>query len=113
MRGKLVSRPVGDVLSEAERLVKAGVKELLVISQDTSAYGVDLKYKTDFWNGQPVKTRMKELCEALSSMGVWVRLHYVYPYPNVDDVIPLMAAGKLLPYLDIPSSTPARRCSRP
>ena len=102
MRGKLVSRPVGDVLSEAERLVKAGVKELLVISQDTSAYGVDLKYKTDFWNGQPVKTRMKELCEALSSMGVWVRLHYVYPYPNVDDVIPLMAAGKLLPYLDIP-----------
>lgn len=102
MRGKLLSRPVGDVLSEAERLVKAGVKELLVISQDTSAYGVDLKYKTDFWNGQPVKTRMKELCEALSSMGVWVRLHYVYPYPNVDDVIPLMAAGKLLPYLDIP-----------
>ncbi|QLF91783.1 30S ribosomal protein S12 methylthiotransferase RimO [Pseudomonas sp. ABC1] len=102
MRGKLVSRPVGDVLSEAERLVKAGVKELLVISQDTSAYGVDLKYKTDFWNGQPVKTRMLELCQALSSMGVWVRLHYVYPYPNVDDVIPLMAAGKLLPYLDIP-----------
>ncbi|PKM33858.1 MAG: 30S ribosomal protein S12 methylthiotransferase RimO, partial [Gammaproteobacteria bacterium HGW-Gammaproteobacteria-12] len=102
MRGKLVSRPVGDVLSEAERLVKAGVKELLVISQDTSAYGVDMKYKLDFWNGQPVKTRMLELCEALSSMGVWVRLHYVYPYPNVDDVIPLMAAGKLLPYLDIP-----------
>ena len=102
MRGKLVSRPVGDVLSEAERLVKAGVKELLVISQDTSAYGVDLKYKLDFWNGQPVKTRMLELCEALSGMGVWVRLHYVYPYPNVDDVIPLMAAGKLLPYLDIP-----------
>ena len=102
MRGKLVSRPVGDVLSEAERLVKAGVKELLVISQDTSAYGVDLKYKLDFWNGQPVKTRMLELCEALSAMGVWVRLHYVYPYPNVDDVIPLMAAGKLLPYLDIP-----------
>jgi len=102
MRGKLVSRPVGDVLSEAERLVKAGVKELLVISQDTSAYGVDVKYKTDFWNGQPVKTRMLELCEALSSMGVWVRLHYVYPYPNVDDIIPLMAAGKLLPYLDIP-----------
>ncbi|HLD68112.1 MAG TPA: 30S ribosomal protein S12 methylthiotransferase RimO [Pseudomonas sp.] len=102
MRGKLVSRPVGDVLSEAERLVKAGVKELLVISQDTSAYGVDVKYKTDFWNGQPVKTRMLEMCEALSSMGVWVRLHYVYPYPNVDDIIPLMAAGKLLPYLDIP-----------
>lgn len=102
MRGKLVSRPVGDVLSEAQRLVKAGVKELLVISQDTSAYGVDLKYKLDFWDGQPVKTRMLELCEALSSMGVWVRLHYVYPYPNVDDVIPLMAQGKLLPYLDIP-----------
>ena len=102
MRGKLVSRPVGDVLSEAERLVKAGVKEILVISQDTSAYGVDVKYKTDFWNGQPVKTRMLELCQALSSMGVWVRLHYVYPYPNVDDVIPLMAEGKLLPYLDIP-----------
>lgn len=102
MRGKLVSRPVGDVLSEAQRLVKAGVKEILVISQDTSAYGVDLKYKTDFWDGRPVKTRMLELCEALSAMGVWVRLHYVYPYPNVDDVIPLMAAGKLLPYLDIP-----------
>ncbi len=102
MRGKLVSRPVGDVLSEAERLVKAGVKEILVISQDTSAYGVDVKYKTDFWNGRPVKTRMLELCEALSSLGAWVRLHYVYPYPNVDDVIPLMAAGKILPYLDIP-----------
>ncbi|OHC29040.1 MAG: ribosomal protein S12 methylthiotransferase [Pseudomonadales bacterium RIFCSPHIGHO2_02_FULL_60_43] len=102
MRGKLVSRPVGEVLSEAERLVKAGVKELLVISQDTSAYGVDMKYKTDFWNGQPVKTRMTELCEALSSLGVWVRLHYVYPYPHVDELIPLMAAGKILPYLDIP-----------
>ncbi|SFI66124.1 SSU ribosomal protein S12P methylthiotransferase [Pseudomonas guineae] len=102
MRGKLVSRPVGDVLSEAERLVKSGVKELLVISQDTSAYGVDMKYKTDFWNGQPVKTRMTEMCEALSSMGVWVRLHYVYPYPHVDELIPLMAAGKILPYLDIP-----------
>ncbi|WP_298190259.1 30S ribosomal protein S12 methylthiotransferase RimO [uncultured Pseudomonas sp.] len=102
MRGKLVSRPVGEVLSEAERLVKSGVKELLVISQDTSAYGVDMKYKTDFWNGQPVKTRMTELCEALSSMGVWVRLHYVYPYPHVDELIPLMAAGKILPYLDIP-----------
>ena len=102
MRGKLVSRPVGEVLSEAERLVKAGVKELLVISQDTSAYGVDMKYKTDFWNGQPVKTRMTELCEALSSLGVWVRLHYVYSYPHVDELIPLMAAGKILPYLDIP-----------
>ncbi|MBD1600565.1 30S ribosomal protein S12 methylthiotransferase RimO [Pseudomonas typographi] len=102
MRGKLVSRPVGDVLDEAQRLVKAGVKELLVISQDTSAYGVDVKYRTGFWNGQPVKTRMAELCEALGTLGVWVRLHYVYPYPHVDDIIPLMAAGKLLPYLDIP-----------
>ena len=102
MRGKLVSRPVGEVLNEAERLVKSGVKELLVISQDTSAYGVDMKYKTDFWNGQPVKTRMTELCQALSTLGVWVRLHYVYPYPHVDELIPLMAAGKILPYLDIP-----------
>ncbi|MFJ5298982.1 30S ribosomal protein S12 methylthiotransferase RimO [Pseudomonas sp. NPDC088368] len=102
MRGKLVSRPVGDVLDEAQRLVKAGVKELLVISQDTSAYGVDIKYRTGFWNGQPVKTRMTELCQALSSLGVWVRLHYVYPYPHVDEIIPLMAEGKILPYLDIP-----------
>lgn len=102
MRGKLVSRPVGEVLDEAQRLVKAGVKELLVISQDTSAYGVDVKYRTGFWNGQPVKTRMTELCEALGSLGVWVRLHYVYPYPHVDEIIPLMAAGKVLPYLDIP-----------
>ena len=102
MRGDLVSRPIGDVMDEAERLVKAGVKELLVISQDTSAYGVDVKYRTGFWQGQPVKTRMLELCDALSSLGVWTRLHYVYPYPHVDDVIPLMAAGKVLPYLDIP-----------
>jgi ribosomal protein S12 methylthiotransferase len=102
MRGDLVSRPIGEVMQEAENLVKAGVKELLVISQDTSAYGVDLKYRTGFWNGKPVKTRMKELCEALGSLGVWVRLHYVYPYPSVDDVIPLMAGGKILPYLDIP-----------
>lgn len=102
MRGDLVSRPVGDVLSEAERLVKAGVKELLVISQDTSAYGVDVKYRSGFWNGRPVKTRMTELCVALSEMGVWTRLHYVYPYPHVDEVIPLMAEGKILPYLDIP-----------
>ena len=102
MRGKLVSRPVGDVLDEAQRLVKAGVKELLVISQDTSAYGVDIKYRTGFWNGQPVKTRMTELCVALSSLGVWVRMHYVYPYPHVDEIIPLMAEGKILPYLDIP-----------
>jgi ribosomal protein S12 methylthiotransferase len=102
MRGDLVSRPVGEVLDEAERLVKAGVRELLVISQDTSAYGVDLKYRTGFWQGRPVKTRLYELCEALGELGVWTRLHYVYPYPNVDDIIPLMADGKLLPYLDIP-----------
>ena len=102
MRGKLVSRPVGEVLKEAEGLARAGVKELLVISQDTSAYGVDLKYRTGFWNGRPVKTRMTELCEALSELGIWVRLHYVYPYPHVDELIPLMAQGKLLPYLDIP-----------
>ncbi|MFF7708006.1 30S ribosomal protein S12 methylthiotransferase RimO [Pseudomonas sp. NPDC007930] len=102
MRGKLVSRPVGEVLDEAQRLVKAGVKELLVISQDTSAYGVDVKYRTGFWNGQPVKTRMTELCQALATLGVWVRLHYVYPYPHVDEIIPLMAEGKILPYLDIP-----------
>lgn len=102
MRGDLVSRPVGDVLDEAERLVAAGTRELLVISQDTSAYGVDLKYRTGFWQGRPVKSRMLELCQALGEMGVWVRLHYVYPYPHVDDVIPLMAEGKILPYLDIP-----------
>ena len=102
MRGDLVSRPIGEVMQEAENLVKAGVKELLVISQDTSAYGVDVKYRTGFWNGKPLKTRMTELCEALGSLGVWVRLHYVYPYPSVDDVIPLMAEGKILPYLDIP-----------
>ena len=102
LRGDLQSRPVDDVLSEAERLVSAGVKELLVISQDTSAYGVDLKYKTGFWNGMPVKARMTELCAALGSLGAWVRLHYVYPYPHVDEIIPLMAEGTLLPYLDIP-----------
>jgi len=102
MRGRLVSRDIGDVMQEAERLKAAGVRELLVISQDTSAYGVDLKYKTAFWNGRPIKTRFKELCEALSELGIWVRLHYVYPYPHVDDIIPLMADGKLLPYLDIP-----------
>jgi ribosomal protein S12 methylthiotransferase len=102
MRGDLVSRPIGDVLREAENLVKAGVKELLVISQDTSAYGVDVRYRTGFWGGRPVRTRMTELCEALGELGVWVRLHYVYPYPHVDEVIPLMADGKLLPYLDVP-----------
>ena len=102
MRGDLVSRPVGSVMQEAENLVKSGVKELLVISQDTSAYGVDIKYRTGFWNGRPLKTRMTELCEALGQLDVWVRLHYVYPYPHVDEVIPLMAEGKILPYLDIP-----------
>jgi ribosomal protein S12 methylthiotransferase len=102
MRGKLVSRPAGDVLSEAERLVDSGVKELLVISQDTSAYGIDLKYRLDFWGGKPVKTRMTELCRELGSLGAWVRLHYVYPYPHVDELIPLMAEGLVLPYLDIP-----------
>ena len=102
MRGDLVSRPIGDVLREAENLAKAGVKELLVISQDTSAYGVDIRYRTGFWGGKPVRTRMTELCGALGELGIWVRLHYVYPYPHVDEVIPLMAEGKILPYLDVP-----------
>lgn len=102
MRGDLVSRPVGDVLDEAQRLAHAGVKELLIISQDTSAYGVDVKFRTGFWQGKPVRTRMTELCQALSELGMWVRLHYVYPYPHVDEVIALMAQGKILPYLDIP-----------
>ncbi len=102
MRGDLVSRDIGLVLREAENLVKAGVRELLVISQDTSAYGVDVKYRTGFWNGTPIKTRMEELALALGEMGVWTRLHYVYPYPSVDRVIPLMAAGRILPYLDVP-----------
>ena len=102
MRGNLVSRPIGEVMQEAENLVKAGVRELLVISQDTSAYGVDVKYRTGFWRGRPLRTRMTELSAALGSLGVWVRLHYVYPYPHVDDVIPLMAEGKILPYLDVP-----------
>ena len=102
MRGKLVSRPIGDVVDEAERLVKSGVKELLVISQDTSAYGVDTKFQTGFWQGRPVKANLQGLCEALGELGVWVRLHYVYPYPHVDKIIPLMAEKKILPYLDIP-----------
>jgi ribosomal protein S12 methylthiotransferase len=102
MRGKLESREIGDVMKEAEGLVRAGVKELLVISQDTSAYGSDRKYKTGFWNGRPLKTDMYDLCVALATLGVWVRLHYVYPYPHVDRIIPLMAAGKILPYLDVP-----------
>jgi len=102
LRGDLVSRPVGEVMQEAENLVNAGVRELLVISQDTSAYGVDTRYKLDFWNGKPLKTRFFPLVEALGELDVWVRLHYVYPYPHVDEVIPLMAEGKILPYLDIP-----------
>jgi len=102
MRGDLVSRPVGGVLQEAQSLVEAGVKELLIISQDTSAYGVDIKYRTGFWQGRPIRTRITELAKALGEFGVWVRLHYVYPYPHVDELIPLMADGKLLPYLDIP-----------
>ncbi|MBI3221582.1 MAG: 30S ribosomal protein S12 methylthiotransferase RimO [Nitrosomonadales bacterium] len=108
LRGDLVSRPVGDVMQEAQSLIKSGVKELLVISQDTSAYGVDVKYRTGFWEGRPLKTRMTELAAALGELKtpegerVWVRLHYVYPYPHVDEVIPLMAQGKVLPYLDIP-----------
>jgi ribosomal protein S12 methylthiotransferase len=106
MRGDLVSRPIGDVLKEAKALFEGGVKELLVISQDTSAYGVDVKYITGFWEGRPVKTRMVELVQALGEMaqqhGAWVRLHYVYPYPSVDEILPLMATGSVLPYLDVP-----------
>ena len=106
MRGDLVSRPIGDVLREAQALLEGGVKELLVISQDTSAYGVDVQYRTGFWNGKPIKTRLFELAQALGDMaqpyGAWVRLHYVYPYPSVDGLLPLMASGKVLPYLDVP-----------
>jgi len=102
LRGDLVSRPIGEVMGEAEKLVAAGVKELLIVSQDTSAYGVDVRYRTGFWGGKPVKTRLYELAKALGELGVWVRLHYVYPYPSVDDLIPLMAEGKILPYLDVP-----------
>jgi ribosomal protein S12 methylthiotransferase len=102
LRGSLVSRPVAEVLDEAERLAVSGVKELLVISQDTSAYGVDLKHPVGDWHGTPVRTHMTDLARALGELGVWVRLHYVYPYPHVDDVIPLMAEGRVLPYLDIP-----------
>jgi ribosomal protein S12 methylthiotransferase len=112
MRGDLVSRPIGEVVQEAEHLVRAGVRELLVISQDTSAYGVDIKYRTGFVNGRPLKTRMTELCRALGELGAWVRLHYVYPYPHVDEVIPLMADGKLLPYLDVPFQHASRRILR-
>jgi ribosomal protein S12 methylthiotransferase len=109
MRGDLVSRPIGDVMKEAEALVHAGVKELLIVSQDTSAYGVDVKYRTGFWGGRPLRTRMNELARALGELGVWVRLHYVYPYPHVDEVIPLMAEGRILPYLDVPFQHASRR----
>jgi len=102
LTGALVSRPVGDILTEAQRLAEAGTKELLLISQDTGAYGLDCKYRPGFWEGMPIKTRLKELCEALATFGLWIRLHYVYPYPAVDDLLPLMAAGKILPYLDVP-----------
>ena len=109
LRGPLVSRPVGEVMQEAQNLVNAGVRELLVISQDTSAYGVDVKYRTGFWNGRPLRTRMTELAAALGDLGVWVRLHYVYPYPHVDEVIPLMAQGRILPYLDVPFQHASQR----
>lgn len=102
LRGDLVSRPIGEVMDEAKRLADAGVKELLIVSQDTSAYGLDIKYRTGFWQGRPLKTKFQDLCTALAELGIWVRLHYVYPYPHVDEIIPLMAEGKILPYLDIP-----------
>ncbi len=102
LRGKLVSRPVASVLEEAEQLVEAGVKELLIVSQDTAAYGVDMKYHTGLWRGRPIQTRMTEIARALSEFGIWIRLHYIYPYPNVDELIPLMAEEKILPYLDVP-----------
>lgn len=117
LRGDLVSRPIGDVMREAEQLARSGVKELLVISQDTSAYGVDIKYKTDFWDGRPLKSDLYNLASALGELGIWVRMHYVYPYPHVDKVIPLMAEGKILPYLDIPlqhgSPSVLKRMKRP
>ncbi|MEE9331456.1 MAG: 30S ribosomal protein S12 methylthiotransferase RimO [Methylophilaceae bacterium] len=109
MRGDLVSRPIGDVMNEAENLINAGVSEILVISQDTSAYGVDMKFRKGFWNGRPVRTHMTELSKALGELGVWIRLHYVYPYPHVDDVIPLMAEGAILPYLDVPLQHASQR----
>lgn len=102
MRGDLVSRPIGDVMREAETLRDAGVRELLIVSQDTSAYGVDVKYRTGFWGGKPLRTKLYDLASALGELGIWVRMHYVYPYPHVDDILPLMAEGKILPYLDVP-----------
>ncbi|HEX4896346.1 MAG TPA: 30S ribosomal protein S12 methylthiotransferase RimO, partial [Solimonas sp.] len=117
MRGRLASRRIDEVLIEAEKLVKSGVKELLVISQDTSAYGVDLKYAGGSWRGRERASDLKSLCEGLGELGAWVRLHYVYPYPHVDEIIPLMAAGKILPYLDIPfqhaSTTVLKAMKRP
>ena len=112
MRGDLVSRPIGELMQEAETLVRSGVKELLVIAQDTSAYGVDIKYRTGFWAGRPLKSNFITLCRALGALGVWVRLHYVYPYPHVDEVLPLMADGAILPYLDVPFQHASRRILR-
>ena len=117
IRGDLVSRPIGSVMDEAEGLARAGVRELLVVSQDTSAYGVDLKYQTDFWQGRPLKSNLESLASALAELGIWIRLHYVYPYPHVDALIPLMAEGKLLPYIDMPlqhgAPTVLERMKRP
>lgn len=117
LRGDLVSRPIDSIMNEAVALKKAGVKELLIISQDTSAYGLDLKYKTSFWNGMPLKSKFYDMCEALNSLGIWVRLHYIYPYPHVDNVVKLMSEDKLLPYLDIPfqhaSPNVLKRMKRP
>ena len=112
LRGDLVSRPIGEVMQEAENLASAGVKELLVVSQDTSAYGLDMKYRTDFWNGRPMKTHIQQLGEALGELGIWIRMHYVYPYPHVDHMIPLMAENKILPYLDIPLQHGSERVLR-
>ena len=117
IRGDLVSRPIGSVMDEAEGLARAGVRELLVVSQDTSAYGVDLKYQTDFWQGRPLKTNLETLASALSELGIWIRFHYVYPYPHVDSIIPMMAAGQILPYIDMPlqhgAPTVLQRMKRP
>ena len=117
IRGDLVSRPIGSVMDEAEGLARAGVRELLVVSQDTSAYGVDLKYQTDFWQGRPLKTSLETLASALSELGIWIRFHYVYPYPHFDSIIPMMAAGKILPYIDMPlqhgAPTVLQRMKRP
>ncbi|MGD8309365.1 MAG: 30S ribosomal protein S12 methylthiotransferase RimO [Chromatiales bacterium] len=112
LRGDLVSRPIGEVMQEAENLVSAGVRELLVVSQDTSAYGVDLRYRTDFWRGRPLRTRVRELAAALGELPAWVRLHYVYPYPHVDELIPLMSEGAVLPYLDVPLQHGSERILR-